>query len=138
MSGVLRRVVESVALSLDTGGKIVLSAPVNFNNSGSGAFPEKDTIITYMGVEYTNLVQGFGLEYPNAGTLEPTDNQDCLEVTYTHNEPSNQTICFFAKDGRISKISIIRVPIHDHSTIYQGGPAHGTYYSEAELQGDDT
>lgn len=131
-----RTISENTSISLDIGAEMILNIPVDKNNSGTGAFPEEGPL-SYLGVEYT-LIQGFGIEYNNVGTLESTDNSDCLEVKYKHNQPSNQTIYFFATDGRISKFSIIRVPVHDHSSIHQGGPAHGTYYSESALQGDDT
>lgn len=130
------RIADDVAITLDIGGQLVLKIPVNENGSGSGNFPEKDSAI-FKGKTYT-LTQGFGISEPTVGKLEATDNKDCIEIKYTHLQPAGQTICFFGIDGRVSRVNIIRVLIHDHTSIYQGGPAHGTYYSESDLQGDDT
>ena len=130
------RLADDLSVTLDVGAELILKIPNNANGSGSGNFPEQTSAI-YRGKTYT-LLQGFGLLETATGRLEATSNSDCLEVKYTHLQPSNQTICFFGIDGRVSRVNIIRVPIHDHTSIYQGGPAHGTYYSESNLPGGDT
>lgn len=128
-----RQVADRVTLSLDIGGQLVLKVPIDSNNTGSGAFPHAGPVV-FGGSTYT-LTLGFGVSDPNVGIIEVTENSDCLEVKYTHNKPANQRVCFFAADSRVAILDIIRVPVHDHSSIYQGGPAHGTYYSEGNLQG---
>lgn len=53
-------------------------------------------------------------------------------VVYTHKAAAENTIWFFAATGERGVVNIISVPIHDHSSIIQGGPAFGTYFSDDE------
>jgi len=128
-------VTDYVSISLDIGAE--LEFKVSFGD-GKGAFPiglflEED-IYKYNGREYKLFNKGFALEDTEVGVLYDITDSECLAVMYKHNQPKNNTVWFFASDGRISKVDIINVPIHDHSTVYQGGPALGTYASKHTLQ----
>lgn len=76
------------------------------------------------------LVNGFVSEDESVGTLSlPTDETGAVAI-YTHNKSANNTIWFFALTGERTLVNIVSIPIHDHSSIVQGGPAYGTYYSD--------
>jgi hypothetical protein len=53
-------------------------------------------------------------------------------VIYTHKKAQKNSIWFFAYSGERGVLNIVSVPIHDHSSIVQGGPAYGTYFSDDE------
>lgn len=97
---------------------------------GSGAFITPSTTKQYNGKTYS-LVNGFGLENEKVGVLEPVADKPA--VLYTHNKPEKNTIYFWSYEERMSSISIIGVPIHDHSSIIQGGPAFGSFFTDDEV-----
>lgn len=89
----------------------------------------------------STLVSGFRLSYPNMGSLSEsssggdnsgTDGWNCAE--YHHKFAGTQVIEFTEDMSR--RRSYIQVngniPLHDHASISQGGPAYATYYSEIE------
>ncbi len=81
--------------------------------------------------EERNHVYGFISENELAGTIAVSKDDktnDSLKVNYKHLKNEENRIHYFAASGDHSIISIISIPIHDHSSIYQGGPAFGTYY----------
>lgn len=79
------------------------------------------------------LSNGFWLEDEVTGTLEPVDNEPA--VVYTHKKFAQNRIVFFGRNpGEECTVSVISVPIHDHSSIVTGGPAFGSYFSDDETQ----
>lgn len=77
------------------------------------------------------LINGFGTRYQDVGTVSEIDDEPKgTSVMYSHLKSERNTIWFFALTGEIGTVEIITVPIHDHSSIIQGGPAFGTYFSE--------
>ena len=72
--------------------------------------------------------KGFVVEDKTVGELVFQDNG----VIYTHKKAQKNTIWFFAWSGETGTVDIISVPIHDHGSIVQGGPAYGTYFSDDE------
>jgi len=77
------------------------------------------------------LINGFGTKYPEVGKVSQMgDGEPGTVVLYKHEKSELNTIWFFALTGEIGVVEIISTPIHDHSTIVQGGPAFGTYFSE--------
>lgn len=77
------------------------------------------------------LVQGFAVEYEDVGTIEPVDGEPA--VIYTHKKYSQNRIFFFSSNsGEECTVSVISVPIHDHSSIVTGGPAYSTYFTDSE------
>lgn len=89
----------------------------------------------YAGVEADGYVRGFRMTNSNLGELRerPGSNKwNCVE--YQHLKVGTQIIEFIEDMGnRRSTIEINgSMPIHDHSSIPQGGPAYATYYAEIE------
>jgi len=82
------------------------------------------------GIKELSLVNGFGVQYEDVGTIEAISNEPA--VTYTHKKFGLNRVYFFARTGEISVVDIIAVPIHDHSSIVTGGPAYGTYFTDDE------
>jgi hypothetical protein len=72
--------------------------------------------------------RGFVVEDGTVGDLVETDDG----VIYTHKKAQKNTVWFFARSGETGTVDIISVPIHDHGSIVQGGPAYGTYFSDDE------
>jgi hypothetical protein len=59
------------------------------------------------------------------------------EIVYTHKKSAKQFILFYADTPEMGMVSVVPMPIHDHSSVVQGGPAYGTYFSDdEEFQGD--
>lgn len=87
-------------------------------------------IVVDGGTQELSLVNGFGVQYEDVGTLEPISNEPA--VRYTHKKFGLNKIYFFARTGEISIVDVIAVPIHDHSSIVTGGPAYGTYFTDDE------
>lgn len=86
---------------------------------------KKDDII-----EEVELKNGFRVIDEEVGQIEPVP--DKAAVIYKHKKAENNTIVFYARTGEVGFCNIISVPIHDHSTIVQGGPALGTYFSDSQ------
>jgi hypothetical protein len=125
----------NITVSLGTTNRILIEVPVSVETGSypKGSFAVPDTSVKYNGIEQ-EVVNGFIMEYPNVGTLEPSTGE-CLGVIYTHNDPTKSNrIYFISSDYRMSSVDIVNVPVHDHASITQGGPAHGTYSSEVDLQ----
>jgi len=98
---------------------------------GIGFFASPENPISYKGKTFT-LINGFGLDDEIVGKLEPL-NSDELGVLYTHTRPEKNYIYFFALTGQMGVVSVVAVPIHDHSSIVQGGPAYATYFNDDEI-----
>jgi len=77
---------------------------------------------------------GFVVEDETIGSLSPGAEGSGASIVYTHHRPLQNTIFFFAETGEIGTVNIINVPVHDHSSIVQGGPAYGTYFSDDETE----
>jgi len=75
------------------------------------------------------LVRGFAVVNSLIGTIS-IDDSDLSGVIYTHKKPEENAVWFFALTGERGALFISSVPIHDHSSVPQGGPAFGTYFSE--------
>lgn len=114
-------------LTISAGFSINIQIPNN--DEGHGYFSQQGTV-TVNGSEYT-LTKGFMIENIEVGTIESVAGSE-LEIKYTHNEPAENKLRFFSRTGERLVIMIVNVPIHDHSSIVQGGPAFGTYFAEVE------
>lgn len=80
-----------------------------------------------------DLLRGFLVEDETVGEISATDKQE-VGIWYTHNRPERNLIWFYAETIEYrGYVDIIAVPIHDHSTIVQGGPAYGTYFADDEV-----
>lgn len=115
-------------------GTVATLTVVNSLVSGHGVFAKEGTV--YINGEERELVRGFVTEDESIGTVEavPT-SQNCV-VKYRQLSSRENRVYFYADTGEIQTISIVHVPIHDHSTIFQGGPAYGTYFAEVQDEDD--
>ena len=78
------------------------------------------------------LLNGFSVEDSDVGNITQANDEEGAAVVYTHRVGSENAIWFFSLTGEIGLIKIIAVPVHDHSSIVQGGPAYGTYFDDDE------
>lgn len=118
---------------ISVGDRIRVEIPVNVE-SGTipyGTFKTPQTTMAWGGEEKT-LINGFLMEDDTAGSLEALT--DCVGVYYTQLKDISNKLYFFSNLGEVYLIEVIPMGIHDHSSIGQGGPAHGTYSSEFDLQ----
>ena len=79
----------------------------------------------------SEMYRGFVVEDETIGGLSSNTGAAEVAVIYTHKKPARNAIWFFSATGEIGLINIITVPIHDHSSILQGGPAFGTYFDDS-------
>ena len=87
--------------------------------------------------ENLTTTHGFYVENPEVGTITAVDGEPA--VIYTHKKPESNSIWFVARIGAGSRrgvCNVMSVPIHDHSSIVQGGPAYGTYFSDDEADAE--
>ena len=80
------------------------------------------------------LVNGFYVANEDVGVIErklDSTNDIGFGIRYWHKKPEENTIVYVTnKSGLTFTCSVVSVPIHDHSSIVQGGPAYGTYFSD--------
>lgn len=102
---------------------------------GEGWFPSEEEAF----VAGTNRepVNGFVVEDESVGEIiEVTEGQ--VGVIYHHKKALENKVWFFAATGERAVCIISSVPIHDHSSVVQGGPAYGTYFSDEEADQNTT
>jgi len=80
-----------------------------------------------------SLTNGFWVEDKDVGDIVPAPD-GVVGVVYTHKKSGNNSVWFHARTGEVGLVNIISVPIHDHSSIVQGGPAYGTYFTDDDAQ----
>ena len=118
--------VSSIAIYLLAGQKIKIECPISDSNN-LGFFVHQGPI-TFKG-ESKDLIRGFIVENEEVGEIVAT-NEDEASVIYTHKRSEDNAVWFYTLTGERSVCNIIAVPIHDHSSIVQGGPAYGTFFSD--------
>lgn len=113
--------------------KVSMQHEVGEHARGIGYFVDKSETIRF-GTKTLNLINGFAVADEKVGSLslENIDNDE-IAVIYTHKRPEKNHIIFSSESGPRGVVSIVAVPIHDHSSIVQGGPAYGTYFSDDEV-----
>jgi len=117
----------SVTINLLAGMKAKLTVP-DYPKVGNSWFPRtNDVPIDEQGNTVTPT-NGFWVEDDTVGEITPVDGE--LAVEYHHKKSSKNVIWFEAATGERCVIHIGMVPIHDHSSVVQGGPAYGTYFSD--------
>ena len=101
--------------------------------SNNGFFKATGSYTNSAGTEYNlDNYNGFYVENDDVGEIVETSTER-LEVTYEHHKAEKNSVVFVAADKEtIFRFDIIAVPIHDHSSIVQGGPAYGTYFTDGE------
>ena len=118
------------SLYLIPGMKVEVWIPINeYNNTAM--FPTTETKYKVNTVEY-HLTKGFYEE--SNGTIgeftgKPLEGR--FGVENWHKKPEKNTIWYISAHPNLKiRWNIVAVPIHDHSSIVQGGPAYGTYFSD--------
>ena len=111
------------------GMKMRFKVPIN-KVKGEGYFAKIGSV-SIGGRRKKTLIRGFAVEDSSVGTIAASDSS-AVEIIYTHKKALENMIYFFAATGEIATIHIGSVPIHDHSSVVQGGPAYGTYFSDDE------
>jgi len=83
-------------------------------------------------VEADQFSNGFVLYYPNIGSFESGAGARC--VYYRHKRSGAQIIKYISVGlGTTEFYAIVDgIIVHDHASVYQGGPAYATYYAEVE------
>lgn len=113
-------------LNMSAGTYVEISTPTNLE-TGQGQFPlAAGTTIKINGQERTHIF-GFVSEIETVGTIEDIPGED-VKIRYTHLKNESNRIYFYTANNEKYSIVIIAMPLHDHSSIPQGGPAFGTYY----------
>lgn len=117
----------NVAIHLLAGMKAKITVPHNVF-LGEGWFPKIESF-AFSG-KTINPINGFWVENEDVGEISEVTGE--LAVIYHHKKSEKNTIWFKAATGETGLVSIVTIPIHDHSSIVQGGPAYGTYFSDDE------
>jgi hypothetical protein len=101
------------------------------------AFNENDNLCAFcytdpyvVNGEEVELVNGFYVEDEEVGEITAIIGKPAVE--YLHKKAERNSVYYVASDGSKAVFNVIAVPIHDHSTIVQGGPAYGTYFIDSE------
>jgi len=97
---------------------------------GIGFFIDPSSTRSYKGKVF-QLLSGFAVDDDAVGSLRSASGD--VAAVYKHTRPEKNFIYFFALTGEMAVVSIVAVPIHDHSSIIQGGPAYATYFNDDEL-----
>lgn len=122
----------TTALTMSAGMSIDIDVPIDMD-VGQGEFQRSADDPVKVGGVNTPHVLGFVSEFPEIGTITPVEGDD-LKVTYKHLQSKPNRVFFYTPDNEKHTISIVSMPVHDHSSIYQGGPAFGTYASDSGEQ----
>lgn len=125
----------TMAVYLLPGMSVQLKVPI-LAGRVSGYFaaePEAINLDNFFGLGHSasKMINGFVVEDSRVGELQ-RDPYEPYAVIYTHKRAQKNTIWFFARSGEYATVNVVAVPIHDHSSIVQGGPAYGTYFSDDE------
>jgi len=82
-------------------------------------------------VEADNYLNGFILSDDNIGVFEGESGR-C--IFYRHNRSGLQIIRYVSTGlGDTEFYAVIEgIVVHDHASVYQGGPAYATYYAQVE------
>jgi hypothetical protein len=131
-----KSLVQTMAMYLLPGMSVMLKVPViDGRISGYFAASAADVDLEkFFGPEAagnaSNLINGFVVEDKRVGDISA--GEETGSIVYTHKKAQKNAVWFFAKSGEYGVMNIVSVPIHDHSSIVQGGPAYGTYFSDDE------
>lgn len=123
--------VSNYSITLKPGLSLKIAVPVVAGITGSFVYPE-DTF-SYNG-ETKQMVNGFFRDDENDeySTLTPLENE--FGVVYTQKVPKENFIACVTRLRSISFVHIISTVIHDHSSVTQGGPAYGTFFTDDVME----
>jgi len=118
----------SYTVSVPAGMVLEISVPTDLTNL-KGAFPLEANNVIINGKERP-LIHGFAVEDPDVGIIEAATNSLDPKIFYRQLQTKENRIYFYTDTGEIQIVSVLSIPIHDHSSISQGGPAFCTYASD--------
>lgn len=118
--------IRGMTIYLVPGDVIKIKSPVK-PEIGIGFFVDPGPV-TFKGIE-RSLIRGFLVEHENIGTITVTDTEEAA-VIYSHKKAQRNAIWFFALTGERGVCNVGAIQVHDHTSIVQGGPAHGVYFSD--------
>lgn len=81
-------------------------------------------------VETVSLINGFVLDDVEVGSIAAVPGEPA--IIYKHHKFESNAITFYALTGEKGRVTVMSVPIHDHSSIIAGGPAYGTFFTDDE------
>jgi len=83
-------------------------------------------------------LNGFVIKYQNLGEFE--GGIDETAVYYRHKVPGRQIIEYVSNGlGQYRFQAVLEgITVHDHSSVYTGGPAFATYYAEVPGRDEET
>ena len=116
----------SVSVYLLAGMQIKLTVP-DYPELGDSWFSRTASLKIDETTEQT-FTNGFYVEDDNVGEITAVQSE--AAVIYKHKRAEKNRIWWYAATGEKCVIIVDSVPIHDHSSIVQGGPAYGTYFSD--------
>ena len=124
----------STSVNLAVGEKILLEIPNDYK-TGKGWFAKggAESKIKWLG-EDKDLIRGFMVENSNIGEITPNKKKNSASVIYLQKLSGENRIYFFAETGESAVCNVTQIPVHDHSSIMQGGPAYATFYTNTEEQ----
>lgn len=114
-----------VNLTFQAGNTYTLHIPTTLANDG-GFSPATEPVL--LNGETKSLLNGFVLENEDVGEIIKT-HSDKVAIDYKHLLPASNIIWFYAYTGERVRMAAMPMIVHDHSSVSQGGPAYGTYYS---------
>ena len=119
--------INNIVLKCRVGEEYELHVPVNDANMG-GYYPQVGSIDISGGGSVT-LQNGFWVENEDIGAIIAVSSEK-LAATYKQKIYGENTVWFYSHTGERVRVQIVMMAPHDHSSISEGGPAYGTYYSE--------
>jgi len=126
----------SYTITLPAGTQIELQTVVDLKQ-GYGTFYKHGEVL--LGGSKKELLRGFAVKHDAIGILElPEGSTEGVAVVYRQVENKENSVYYYADSGEIVVIDIVIIPIHDHSSLIQGGPAFGTYYSDYEEEEEES
>ena len=128
------KITGSMSLVVSPGVKVKLTIPVS-SNLPVGSFRSTDAKKMWLGGE-VDMLNGFIVENSDAGTISPLESSDtaCNGVYYTQKTHASNKVIYFGSLMEEFTFNMVHIPVHDHSSLVQGGPAFGTYFSESDIQ----
>jgi len=125
--------INETVIYLLAGMKVKIKAPV-FQVLGQGWFPTTEPY-SIGGTTIRTPLNGFVVEDESVGTPSTEGISGEVAIIYHHKKAMENRIWFRAATGEMALCTISSVPIHDHSSVVQGGPAYGTYFSDDQALG---
>jgi hypothetical protein len=118
----------NLSINFQMGVSYKLKIPTTLANDGG--FTPKTGLVKLSNGQERELKRGFCLESETVGTLGGEDEfPNEVAIKYTHLLNTANTIWFYAYTGERVRVISQPMQVHDHSSINQGGPAYGTYFS---------